>query len=68
MVLNEMLAEKQYDAEETTAWCKEISSEIKEKLKGAPKSSFDSGFDGKTKSSQTEPKLFNKNYFFWEMP
>jgi len=32
-VLNEMLSDKRYDAEETTAWCKQISCEIKDKLK-----------------------------------
>lgn len=33
IVLNEMLADKQYDAEETTNWCKNISDEIKNRLK-----------------------------------
>ncbi|XP_066933266.1 dynein light chain Tctex-type protein 2B-like [Clytia hemisphaerica] len=32
-VLNEELSSKQYDAEETTKWSKEISETIKEKLK-----------------------------------
>ena len=33
-ILNEELSSKQYDAEETTKWSKEISDLIKEKLKG----------------------------------
>eukprot|EP00057_Strongylocentrotus_purpuratus_P035080 XP_797623.2 PREDICTED: tctex1 domain-containing protein 2 [Strongylocentrotus purpuratus] len=32
-VLNEELTDKQYSAEETTAWCKQISEKIKERLK-----------------------------------
>lgn len=36
-VLNEELAEKSYDAEETTALCKHLSNEIKGKLKGKEK-------------------------------
>ncbi|XP_041482860.1 dynein light chain Tctex-type protein 2B-like [Lytechinus variegatus] len=32
-VLNEELSDKQYSAEETTAWCKLISEKIKERLK-----------------------------------
>lgn len=32
-ILNEELSRKQYDAEETTKWSKEISELIKEKLK-----------------------------------
>ncbi|XP_070538314.1 dynein light chain Tctex-type protein 2B-like [Ptychodera flava] len=38
IVLNDMLSEKTYDAEETTNWCKTIADEIKTKLK-------DHGFD-----------------------
>ncbi|XP_006811247.1 dynein light chain Tctex-type protein 2B-like [Saccoglossus kowalevskii] len=33
VVLNEMLGDRQYDAEETTTWCKNISDEIKDRLK-----------------------------------
>ena len=32
-VLNDELSSKQYDAEETTKWSKEISDNIKDKLK-----------------------------------